>query len=791
MDNSKGYAFTDLHEKLFGEILWSMRPKRKRPRKEWEAYHLLDFATSIRDSNWSAEKKSALEKSMDKREIGFYHLQQRTCDGYLNWISEAIFKSLAEVQGIPLLVCFLNFLEFCQRESRPLSVFEDKETFPKNTDELISDIKTHIEAQKQEAKTPDQPHLTVPESKEGNPNYYANAVLDVIGRGTEKQRLEDFLNCDKNVAWLQLAGVAGQGKSRLAFDLVKHAIDDLGWSAGFLEENGIRRFKDKWLTWQPDKPHLIVFDHVVGREDDIKPILQDLSECQGDLPHNIRILLVERQRWDNRIDSDNSDAGSDIFGFRERKAEWYLNLCQNKNGSDTSLRNSRFENGVEELIKLHKKNLIAIVERVAELEAGKPLCLSASVIQKTLERIDKDGRPLYAYFLGQMIGQDADINNWSKVDILREVLGREREKWWAAAFKDRNKPPRTEDDFPASRLAILATMIDGLDCEDAQKKEFIPVPTADDREQALALTGNPMSEDMDGSPPMVIPSMQPDLLGEWYVIVSLEKPWSPLKELTDIAWRYAPEKMGHFMQKLFQDFHDSPTTAAILECIDPDRIEINTLSKLINDLLTFLVAHRLAIPEKITQTLHILADSGDPQSLSSLGLCFDCGIGVEMNIHEAVNFYQKAADAGNAIALNMLGLCHQFGNGVDESISKAADYFKRAVEAGSPDAMNNYAACLQLGKGVEENIPEAVYWYRKAAEADITNAMINYGFCYDKGTGVKEDKQEAAFWYKNAADNGSSYAMYRLGLCYQYGIGVEENISNDKNNKEELCVSRR
>jgi TPR repeat protein len=399
------------------------------------------------------------------------------------------------------------------------------------------------------------------------------------------------------------------------------------------------------------------------------------------------------------------------------------------------------------------------------------------VIQKTLERIDKDGRPLYAYFLGQMIGQDADINNWSKVDILREVLGREREKWWAAAFKDRNKPPRTEDDFPASRLAILATMIDGLDCEDAQKKEFIPVPTADDREQALALTGNPMSEDMDGSPPMVIPSMQPDLLGEWYVIVSLEKPWSPLKELTDIAWRYAPEKMGHFMQKLFQDFHDSPTTAAILECIDPDRIEINTLSKLINDLLTFLVAHRLAIPEKITQTLHILADSGDPQSLSSLGLCFDCGIGVEMNIHEAVNFYQKAADAGNAIALNMLGLCHQFGNGVDESISKAADYFKRAVEAGSPDAMNNYAACLQLGKGVEENIPEAVYWYRKAAEADITNAMINYGFCYDKGTGVKEDKQEAAFWYKNAADNGSSYAMYRLGLCYQYGIGVEENIS--------------
>jgi hypothetical protein len=290
MGKSADYTFTRPQKTLFNEILGTMTPRGKKPRKEWEAFHLLEFATFIRDSIWDREKKRRLEKILDDKKISFPHLQKRACDGYQDWKSQAIFEALSEAQGIPKLVCFLNFLEFCrdhEPDPLPLSVFNGRESTPKDVDEFINDIKTHIEAQKQEAKSPNQPHLIVPDRKEGNPNYYANAVLDVIGRDKEKQRLEDFLNCDMNVAWLQLAGVAGQGKSRLAFDLVNHAIDDLGWNAGFLEENGIRRFKDKLLTWQPDKPHLIIFDYVVGREDDIKPILQDLSERQGDSFHTI------------------------------------------------------------------------------------------------------------------------------------------------------------------------------------------------------------------------------------------------------------------------------------------------------------------------------------------------------------------------------------------------------------------------------------------------------------------------------------------------------------------------
>jgi uncharacterized protein len=268
---------------------------------------------------------------------------------------------------------------------------------------------------------------------------------------------------------------------------------------------------------------------------------------------------------------------------------------------------------------------------LAELEAGKLLCLSASVIQKTLERIDKDGRPLYAYFLGQMIGQGADIKDWSKVDLLREVLGREREKWWAVAFKDRDKPPRPEDDFPASRLAILATMTGSLDCVDAYKRELIPVPSADDREHALALTGNPMTEDIDGSPQMVIPSMQPDLLGEWYVIISLEKPWSPLKEVSDIAWRYAPEKMGRFMQHLVQDFENHPVVSSMLDCVDLKQIDKQYLSGFAVSLFMhfYRKGGHLNIPDKVIQALHIGADRKDSDFACFLGMCYLRGLGVQ------------------------------------------------------------------------------------------------------------------------------------------------------------------
>jgi hypothetical protein len=99
-----------------------------------------------------------------------------------------------------------------------------------------------------------------------NDLHFSKHVVDVLGRDSERERLRSFLADQKPFLWLQLAGVGGQGKSRLAFDLVEEAKTHLGWDAGFMTEEGLDEFSDRWSEWQPDKPTLIVVDYILGKE---------------------------------------------------------------------------------------------------------------------------------------------------------------------------------------------------------------------------------------------------------------------------------------------------------------------------------------------------------------------------------------------------------------------------------------------------------------------------------------------------------------------------------------------
>ncbi len=808
MDYSLELDFDELHLKIYDKIREAMRGKYCRPSDEWEAYHLFEFVKTIRPVN-DSKKRNNLDKLLVRRchPDGYINLVDRTCDGYPLGKSNSIFECLAEFIDIPVYVCFLKFLEFCRdgtaklKGPLPLSTFEDngKATVTLDTgeivsitlDELIIDIKREINRQIEKldaAPTQNdpryavpssiQPHLIIKPASENNKNYFANAVLEVIGRDKEEKRLREFLHCDMNFAWLQIAGVAGQGKSRLAFDL----IIESGWNAGFLEEDGITFFDGKWLTWQPDKPHLIVFDYVVGREDVIKPILRALSvryKRKEKFLYNVRILLVERQRWDKGISFNvtTHGDGAEFTGTDDSKSEWFLNLCQDNcyDGNDQTLNNSRFKNGVVELNELDEDSLVEIVEQIAEKTPSSKFNTPTSEIKETLQRIDKSGRPLYAYFLGQELGHGARAIGWSSRDLLKATLVRERKKWWAATFEE--KPPGVKDDIPASRLAVLATMTDGIDCTKVYTSSLItiPQPDTDIRRQALTMTGGSLSEDENG-PSEHIPPMEPDLLGEWYVISSLVTGGLPLEELTTAAWRYAPEKMGSFMQRLYQDFQDHPIAKKMLDSINLDQLDMNALSKVASALLVRLYEDRLVFPEKVMQALHIQAENGNYHSIRNLGFCYENGTGVEKDVHKALVYYQQAAELGNTFAMFNLGLFYKKGTGVEKDIHKAIDYYRKAAESGHAGAMRKLGFCYEKGIGVEKDIHKAIDYYRKAADAGDTTAINNLGFCYEKGIGVEKDLHKAIDYYQKAAELGNELAMFNLGICYKKGTGVEKDL---------------
>jgi len=213
---------------------------QKQLRQNWEGYHLLEFAKTIRPGTQDTKGRNELDDLFESNGVGgFQTLQKLPSDNsaFTTEKSEGVFESLAAFQDIPTFVCFINFLEFCRdsESRRPLDVFDGDDKLYVEVDDkrevvtldyAIDDFKNHAKAVEEKLKRESsqdstehadsiQPQLTIPQADEENKNYYASvAIKVVIGRDKQKERLEAFLKCDKNVARIQLAGEPGQRKSR-------------------------------------------------------------------------------------------------------------------------------------------------------------------------------------------------------------------------------------------------------------------------------------------------------------------------------------------------------------------------------------------------------------------------------------------------------------------------------------------------------------------------------------------------------------------------------------------------
>ncbi|KAF0502935.1 calmodulin-dependent protein kinase [Gigaspora margarita] len=85
---------------------------------------------------------------------------------------------------------------------------------------------------------------------------------------------------------------------------------------------------------------------------------------------------------------------------------------------------------------------------------------------------------------------------------------------------------------------------------------------------------------------------------------------------------------------------------------------------------------------------------------------------------QAFKLFISAADKGNIIAMNTLGLCYQKGLGTNIDIAKGFKSFEQAAKVGLPASQYELGQCYENGKGTEKDFEKALYWYEKAAEKD-------------------------------------------------------------------------
>ncbi len=169
------------------------------------------------------------------------------------------------------------------------------------------------------------------------------------------------------------------------------------------------------------------------------------------------------------------------------------------------------------------------------------------------------------------------------------------------------------------------------------------------------------------------------------------------------------------------------------------------------------------------------AAKGDAVSQYLMGLEYEQGEDVPLDLKISASWFLKAAEQGYAHAQYRLAALYATGKGAD--LPEAFKWYLKAAQQGVAPAQFAVAQMYADGHGTKANPTESCRWYLKAAEQGIAGAQHQLGYAYENGQGVRQEKGVAAYWYHKAAEQNYSYSQNNLGLLYAKGVGVKKDVA--------------
>jgi hypothetical protein len=588
-----------------------------------------------------------------------------------------------------------------------------------------------------------EPDLTISRSR--GHLHYAHRFLPVTGRTAESKKLERFTNNQPGFRWMQVSGSAGQGKSRLALELVLGLQDT--WYAGFLSGDKMQLFSSHWQYWQPDKPTLMVVDYVLGIEKSLKIAIQALASRAEQFREPVCLLLVERQRWDKgRIKNISSHLKQDSpeLNIPSGRAEWFLSLCNQKFGDgDTILGDSKFEDGVVDLSSLPEPDLVNIVYSLSE-KMGCSIILNEKIISDYLRRIDPTGSPLFAYFLAEALISNQFQPAWHREDLLEYTLQRDMEVRWSSQLEGRC--PLLGEDTLSMRLAVVAAMTEELDCRKV-KEFFHPEKFNNDIvRQALVFSNNHIGAG--AAVHTMIEGLKPDILGEWFVLSCLSG-FLNLQKIANIAWELEPNKMMAFLQRCAHDFPSHPIAQELIgfppNSDSAHAVFVENATALSASLFSAKLHHEF--PEHLKSAL-LEAAEFNSVSAAMIGYCYLAGFVFPQDEAHGVKYFQKAAALKNNNAMYNMGVINLQGIHCTPDPEEAVRWWSEAALAGDTASMYNLAMSYKNGQGVDQSTDLYWEWMQRSADNGDREAMATIGYHYELGVGVELNEEIALKWYK-------------------------------------------
>ena len=115
---------------------------------------------------------------------------------------------------------------------------------------------------------------------------------------------------------------------------------------------------------------------------------------------------------------------------------------------------------------------------------------------------------------------------------------------------------------------------------------------------------------------------------------------------------------------------------------------------------------------------------------------------------------REAAQQGNAESQYQLGMRYQYGDGVKMNINKANQWLAKAAASGNARSQHALSMFYQQYATNTEGAKKALLWEKKAADHGSADAQYALGVMFKNGRLVRKNEAEARRWLMMAAQQG-------------------------------------
>lgn len=434
-----------------------------------------------------------------------------------------------------------------------------------------------------------QPHLLM--------QFWARKTRHV-GHRDKLEELQRFLEPepDRAFKWWQIAGEAGQGKSRLAVELFRDLPKESIWEYGF-----VSRLDDDFLSrvraYRPSSNLLIVIDYAsapvkVRRLLDLIETLEALGNSTGGKARIIRLLLIDRQPYLIRLEAERGKGIWELPGIWQSElsyaSEWHVGRSTLHGRRELppvllgGLESNDLISIAFDWVAARHKTLTAEVENriryflkvPAEDERVEP-----ETSANDLQLPQRAKRPLTAILAAEIALNDVDPPLDEITDPFEYLLGAvlddeakqlmrpEGMRGLSAAAIQNQETSKIQN-----IMACYANIVGSYNVfdEDYFTPEGTPLFSSDERdiERARILLGFnvPLEAHRLEQGRADLIAREPDLLAEYQVLRQVMKPSlrPTLLAATSYAWSRNPQAAFEFILRLVQDFPRHAGTTQLL-----------------------------------------------------------------------------------------------------------------------------------------------------------------------------------------------------------------------------------